>query len=166
MQTLPFAHLFLPHPLSPLVFLVPLLGSATGLSATPPASLPGSLTSVKTAQKSPSQPRERKSSSSSEDRNKMVSHHPKWRPAGGALLSLAPLVETGGQSHCSALTSFLSYANLLACKHLIIPQQVNHRHRGLREVHSQKNLHSAILHDILATLILLKCMLFMYAFKP
>ncbi|XP_036373759.1 serine/threonine-protein kinase B-raf-like [Megalops cyprinoides] len=46
-------------------------GSTTGLSATPPASLPGSLTSVKAAQKSPSQPRERKSSSSSEDRNKM-----------------------------------------------------------------------------------------------
>ncbi|KAJ8268813.1 hypothetical protein COCON_G00114200 [Conger conger] len=46
-------------------------GSMTGLSATPPASLPGSLTSVKMAQKSPSQPRERKSSSSSEDRNKM-----------------------------------------------------------------------------------------------
>ncbi|KAJ8261646.1 hypothetical protein GJAV_G00156680 [Gymnothorax javanicus] len=46
-------------------------GSTTGLSATPPASLPGSLTSVKSAQKSPSQPRERKSSSSSEDRNKM-----------------------------------------------------------------------------------------------
>ncbi|KAG5846162.1 hypothetical protein ANANG_G00146890 [Anguilla anguilla] len=51
-------------------------GSTTGLSATPPASLPGSLTSVKSAQKSPSQPRERKSSSSSsssEDRNKMKS---------------------------------------------------------------------------------------------
>ncbi|KAJ8398867.1 hypothetical protein AAFF_G00417750 [Aldrovandia affinis] len=46
-------------------------GSTTGLSATPPASLPGSLTSVKAAQKSPSQPRERKSSSSSDDRNKM-----------------------------------------------------------------------------------------------
>ncbi|XP_067907176.1 serine/threonine-protein kinase B-raf isoform X2 [Heterodontus francisci] len=46
-------------------------GSTTGLSATPPASLPGSLTSVKTLQKSPgTQPRERKSSSS-EDRNKM-----------------------------------------------------------------------------------------------
>ncbi|XP_041071712.1 serine/threonine-protein kinase B-raf isoform X1 [Carcharodon carcharias] len=48
-------------------------GSTSGLSATPPASLPGSLTSVKTLQKSPgTQPRERKSSSSSsEDRNKM-----------------------------------------------------------------------------------------------
>ncbi|KAI1887944.1 hypothetical protein AGOR_G00179960 [Albula goreensis] len=46
-------------------------GGSTGLSATPPASLPGSLTSVKAAQKSPSQPRERKTSSSSEDRNKM-----------------------------------------------------------------------------------------------
>ncbi|KAG9339959.1 hypothetical protein JZ751_022274 [Albula glossodonta] len=46
-------------------------GSTTGLSATPPASLPGSLTNVKAPQKSPSQPRERKSSSSSEDRNKM-----------------------------------------------------------------------------------------------
>ncbi|XP_023654018.1 serine/threonine-protein kinase B-raf isoform X2 [Paramormyrops kingsleyae] len=48
-------------------------GSATGLSATPPASLPGSLTSVKAPQKSPGQQRERKSSSSSEDRNKMKS---------------------------------------------------------------------------------------------
>ncbi|XP_061085036.1 serine/threonine-protein kinase B-raf-like isoform X2 [Conger conger] len=46
-------------------------GSTTGLSATPPASLPGSLISVKAPQKSPSQPRERKSSSSSEDRSKM-----------------------------------------------------------------------------------------------
>ncbi|XP_048463762.1 serine/threonine-protein kinase B-raf [Rhincodon typus] len=48
-------------------------GSTSGLSATPPASLPGSLSCVKTLQKSPgSQPRERKSSSSSsEDRNKM-----------------------------------------------------------------------------------------------
>ncbi|XP_035257711.1 serine/threonine-protein kinase B-raf isoform X1 [Anguilla anguilla] len=46
-------------------------GSTTGLSATPPASLPGSLISVRAPQKSPSQPRERKSSSSSEDRNKM-----------------------------------------------------------------------------------------------
>ncbi|XP_022071798.1 serine/threonine-protein kinase B-raf isoform X1 [Acanthochromis polyacanthus] len=46
-------------------------GSTTGLSATPPASLPGSLTSVKVPQKSPCQQRERKSSSSSEDRNKM-----------------------------------------------------------------------------------------------
>ncbi|XP_055506352.1 serine/threonine-protein kinase B-raf isoform X2 [Leucoraja erinacea] len=46
-------------------------GSTAGLSATPPASLPGSLSSVKTLQKSPgTQPRERKSSSS-EDRNKM-----------------------------------------------------------------------------------------------
>ncbi|KAA8580419.1 hypothetical protein FQN60_005954, partial [Etheostoma spectabile] len=45
--------------------------STTGLSATPPASLPGSLTSVKVPQKSPCQQRERKSSSSSEDRNKM-----------------------------------------------------------------------------------------------
>uniref|UniRef100_A0A8C6KMS0 non-specific serine/threonine protein kinase n=1 Tax=Nothobranchius furzeri TaxID=105023 RepID=A0A8C6KMS0_NOTFU len=47
-------------------------GSTTGLSATPPASLPGSLTNVKVPQKSPCQQRERKSSSSSEDRNKMV----------------------------------------------------------------------------------------------
>uniref|UniRef100_A0A4W6DQX9 non-specific serine/threonine protein kinase n=1 Tax=Lates calcarifer TaxID=8187 RepID=A0A4W6DQX9_LATCA len=46
-------------------------GSTTGLSATPPASLPGSLTNVKVPQKSPCQTRERKSSSSSEDRNKM-----------------------------------------------------------------------------------------------
>ncbi|XP_033880815.2 serine/threonine-protein kinase B-raf-like isoform X1 [Acipenser ruthenus] len=47
-------------------------GSTTGLSATPPASLPGSLTNVKALQKSPGQQRERKSSSSSsEDRNKM-----------------------------------------------------------------------------------------------
>ncbi|XP_072309460.1 serine/threonine-protein kinase B-raf isoform X2 [Eucyclogobius newberryi] len=46
-------------------------GSTAGLSATPPASLPGSLTNVKMAQKSPCQQRERKSSSSSEDRNKM-----------------------------------------------------------------------------------------------
>ncbi|XP_068611479.1 serine/threonine-protein kinase B-raf isoform X2 [Brachionichthys hirsutus] len=46
-------------------------GSAAGLSATPPASLPGSLTNVKAPQKSPCQQRERKSSSSSEDRNKM-----------------------------------------------------------------------------------------------
>ncbi|XP_063761582.1 serine/threonine-protein kinase B-raf isoform X2 [Eleginops maclovinus] len=46
-------------------------GSTAGLSATPPASLPGSLTNVKVAQKSPCQQRERKSSSSSEDRNKM-----------------------------------------------------------------------------------------------
>uniref|UniRef100_A0A665X4F9 non-specific serine/threonine protein kinase n=1 Tax=Echeneis naucrates TaxID=173247 RepID=A0A665X4F9_ECHNA len=46
-------------------------GSTTGLSATPPASLPGSLTNVKVPQKSPCQQRERKSSSSSEDRNKM-----------------------------------------------------------------------------------------------
>ncbi|KAG7276626.1 hypothetical protein CRUP_025850 [Coryphaenoides rupestris] len=46
-------------------------GSTTGLSATPPASLPGSLTSVKMPQKSPCPQRERKSSSSSEDRNKM-----------------------------------------------------------------------------------------------
>uniref|UniRef100_A0A667YZI2 non-specific serine/threonine protein kinase n=1 Tax=Myripristis murdjan TaxID=586833 RepID=A0A667YZI2_9TELE len=42
------------------------------LSATPPASLPGSLTNVKVPQKSPCPQRERKSSSSSEDRNKMV----------------------------------------------------------------------------------------------
>uniref|UniRef100_A0A8C9TN15 non-specific serine/threonine protein kinase n=1 Tax=Scleropages formosus TaxID=113540 RepID=A0A8C9TN15_SCLFO len=48
-------------------------GSTTGLSATPPASLPGSLTNVKAPQKSPGQQRERKSSSSSEDRNKMKS---------------------------------------------------------------------------------------------
>uniref|UniRef100_A0A8C9VP36 non-specific serine/threonine protein kinase n=1 Tax=Scleropages formosus TaxID=113540 RepID=A0A8C9VP36_SCLFO len=47
-------------------------GSTTGLSATPPASLPGSLTNVKAPQKSPGQQRERKSSSSSEDRNKMA----------------------------------------------------------------------------------------------
>uniref|UniRef100_A0A3B4ADB0 non-specific serine/threonine protein kinase n=1 Tax=Periophthalmus magnuspinnatus TaxID=409849 RepID=A0A3B4ADB0_9GOBI len=46
-------------------------GSTSGLSATPPASLPGSLTNVKMPQKSPCQQRERKSSSSSEDRNKM-----------------------------------------------------------------------------------------------
>uniref|UniRef100_A0A8C2FZP2 non-specific serine/threonine protein kinase n=1 Tax=Cyprinus carpio TaxID=7962 RepID=A0A8C2FZP2_CYPCA len=46
-------------------------GSTTaGLSATPPASLPGSLPNVKVS-KSPCQPRERKPSSSSEDRNKM-----------------------------------------------------------------------------------------------
>lgn len=50
----------------------PVPGSTTGLSATPPASLPGSLTNVKVPQKSPCQQRERKSSSSSEDRNKMV----------------------------------------------------------------------------------------------
>uniref|UniRef100_A0A671V3M3 non-specific serine/threonine protein kinase n=1 Tax=Sparus aurata TaxID=8175 RepID=A0A671V3M3_SPAAU len=47
------------------------VSSTTGLSATPPASLPGSLTNVKVPQKSPCQQRERKSSSSSEDRNKM-----------------------------------------------------------------------------------------------
>uniref|UniRef100_G3U327 non-specific serine/threonine protein kinase n=1 Tax=Loxodonta africana TaxID=9785 RepID=G3U327_LOXAF len=47
------------------------LGSTTGLSATPPASLPGSLTNVKALQKSPGPQRERKSSSSSEDRNRM-----------------------------------------------------------------------------------------------
>ncbi|CAN2387231.1 Serine threonine-protein kinase B-raf, partial [Pristimantis euphronides] len=47
-------------------------GSTPGLSATPPASLPGSLTNVKALQKSPGQQRERKSSSSStEDRSKM-----------------------------------------------------------------------------------------------
>ncbi|CAH2276566.1 serine threonine- kinase B-raf isoform X1 [Pelobates cultripes] len=46
--------------------------STPGLSATPPASLPGSLTNVKSLQKSPGQQRERKSSSSStEDRNRM-----------------------------------------------------------------------------------------------
>uniref|UniRef100_A0A8C5WFP3 non-specific serine/threonine protein kinase n=1 Tax=Leptobrachium leishanense TaxID=445787 RepID=A0A8C5WFP3_9ANUR len=46
--------------------------STPGLSATPPASLPGSLTSIKSLQKSPGQQRERKSSSSSaEDRNRM-----------------------------------------------------------------------------------------------
>ncbi|NXP90959.1 BRAF kinase, partial [Passerina amoena] len=45
--------------------------SAAGLSATPPASLPGSLTNVKALQKSPGPQRERKSSSSSEDRNRM-----------------------------------------------------------------------------------------------
>ncbi|KAK7129914.1 hypothetical protein R3I94_009187 [Phoxinus phoxinus] len=44
--------------------------STAGLSATPPASLPGSLPNVKVS-KSPCQPRERKPSSSSEDRNKM-----------------------------------------------------------------------------------------------
>uniref|UniRef100_A0A8D3CVV3 non-specific serine/threonine protein kinase n=1 Tax=Scophthalmus maximus TaxID=52904 RepID=A0A8D3CVV3_SCOMX len=47
------------------------VSSTAGLSATPPASLPGSLTNVKVPQKSPCQQRERKSSSSSEDRNKM-----------------------------------------------------------------------------------------------
>ncbi|XP_053574977.1 serine/threonine-protein kinase B-raf [Bombina bombina] len=47
-------------------------GTTPGLSATPPASLPGSLTSVKSLQKSPGQQRERKSSSSStEDRSRM-----------------------------------------------------------------------------------------------
>lgn len=49
-------------------------GSTTGLSATPPASLPGSLTNVKALQKSPGPQRERKSSSSSsstEDRSRM-----------------------------------------------------------------------------------------------
>ncbi|XP_077449959.1 serine/threonine-protein kinase B-raf isoform X2 [Stigmatopora argus] len=46
-------------------------GSSAGLSATPPASLPGSLSNVKVSQKSPCPQRERKSSSSSEDRNKM-----------------------------------------------------------------------------------------------
>uniref|UniRef100_A0A8C7IJ82 non-specific serine/threonine protein kinase n=1 Tax=Oncorhynchus kisutch TaxID=8019 RepID=A0A8C7IJ82_ONCKI len=46
-------------------------GSTAGLSATPPASLPGSLTNVKAPQKSPCPQRERKSSSSSDDRNKM-----------------------------------------------------------------------------------------------
>ncbi|XP_043944420.1 serine/threonine-protein kinase B-raf [Protopterus annectens] len=47
-------------------------GSTTGLSATPPASLPGSLSNVKALQKSPGPQRERKpSSSSSEDKNKM-----------------------------------------------------------------------------------------------
>ncbi|XP_053321285.1 serine/threonine-protein kinase B-raf isoform X2 [Spea bombifrons] len=46
--------------------------STPGLSATPPASLPGSLASVKSLQKSPGQQRERKSSSSStEDRSRM-----------------------------------------------------------------------------------------------
>uniref|UniRef100_A0A8C5BD53 non-specific serine/threonine protein kinase n=2 Tax=Gadus morhua TaxID=8049 RepID=A0A8C5BD53_GADMO len=49
----------------------PCRGSTAGLSATPPASLPGSLSSVKMPQKSPCPQRERKSSSSSEDRNKM-----------------------------------------------------------------------------------------------
>uniref|UniRef100_A0A672UKG9 non-specific serine/threonine protein kinase n=2 Tax=Psittacidae TaxID=9224 RepID=A0A672UKG9_STRHB len=48
---------------------VPLMSA--GLSATPPASLPGSLTNVKALQKSPGPQRERKSSSSSEDRNRM-----------------------------------------------------------------------------------------------
>ncbi|KAM9312818.1 LOW QUALITY PROTEIN: serine/threonine-protein kinase B-raf [Gastrophryne carolinensis] len=47
-------------------------GSTPGLSATPPASLPGSLSSVKALQKSPGQQRERKSSSSStEDRSRV-----------------------------------------------------------------------------------------------
>ncbi|KAM8974766.1 serine/threonine-protein kinase B-raf isoform 1-T1 [Pelodytes ibericus] len=47
-------------------------GISPGLSATPPASLPGSLSSVKSLQKSPGQQRERKpSSSSTEDRNRM-----------------------------------------------------------------------------------------------
>uniref|UniRef100_A0A8C8EFI8 non-specific serine/threonine protein kinase n=1 Tax=Otus sunia TaxID=257818 RepID=A0A8C8EFI8_9STRI len=46
-------------------------GSTAGLSATPPASLPGSLTNVKALQKSPGPQRERKSSSSSEDRSRM-----------------------------------------------------------------------------------------------
>ncbi|XP_042323329.1 serine/threonine-protein kinase B-raf isoform X1 [Sceloporus undulatus] len=46
-------------------------GSTTGLSATPPASLPGSLANVKALQKSPGPQRERKSSSSSEDRTRM-----------------------------------------------------------------------------------------------
>uniref|UniRef100_A0A8C3LGM8 non-specific serine/threonine protein kinase n=1 Tax=Chrysolophus pictus TaxID=9089 RepID=A0A8C3LGM8_CHRPC len=50
---------------------VPLMCSTAGLSATPPASLPGSLTNVKALQKSPGPQRERKSSSSSEDRNRM-----------------------------------------------------------------------------------------------
>uniref|UniRef100_A0A8C7KKG9 non-specific serine/threonine protein kinase n=1 Tax=Oncorhynchus kisutch TaxID=8019 RepID=A0A8C7KKG9_ONCKI len=50
---------------------VPLMWSTAGLSATPPASLPGSLTNVKAPQKSPCPQRERKSSSSSDDRNKM-----------------------------------------------------------------------------------------------
>lgn len=54
-----------------LVFHLP-KGSTTGLSATPPASLPGSLTNVKALQKSPGPQRERKSSSSSEDRSRMV----------------------------------------------------------------------------------------------
>lgn len=54
------------------IFLITNLGSTTGLSATPPASLPGSLTNVKALQKSPGPQRERKSSSSSEDRNRMV----------------------------------------------------------------------------------------------
>ncbi|XP_069484903.1 serine/threonine-protein kinase B-raf isoform X1 [Ambystoma mexicanum] len=47
-------------------------GTTPGLSATPPASLPGSLTSMKALQKSPGPQRERKSSSSStEERNRM-----------------------------------------------------------------------------------------------
>ncbi|XP_040201652.1 serine/threonine-protein kinase B-raf isoform X2 [Rana temporaria] len=47
-------------------------GTTPGLSATPPASLPGSLTNVKALQKSPGQQRERKSSSSStEDRSRV-----------------------------------------------------------------------------------------------
>uniref|UniRef100_A0A8C5EWA2 non-specific serine/threonine protein kinase n=1 Tax=Gouania willdenowi TaxID=441366 RepID=A0A8C5EWA2_GOUWI len=51
--------------------LIQIQCSTAGLSATPPASLPGSLSSVKVPQKSPCPQRERKSSSSSEDRNKM-----------------------------------------------------------------------------------------------
>uniref|UniRef100_A0A8C2VIW4 non-specific serine/threonine protein kinase n=1 Tax=Chinchilla lanigera TaxID=34839 RepID=A0A8C2VIW4_CHILA len=46
-------------------------GSTTGLSATPPASLPGSLTNVQVLQKSPGPRRERKSFSFSEDKNRM-----------------------------------------------------------------------------------------------
>lgn len=75
-------HCFLPF--SPVVYCFPSFhsrpppGSTTGLSATPPASLPGSLTNVKVPQKSPCQQRERKSSSSSEDRNKMVRGWDRW----------------------------------------------------------------------------------------
>uniref|UniRef100_A0A3Q2Y2P0 non-specific serine/threonine protein kinase n=1 Tax=Hippocampus comes TaxID=109280 RepID=A0A3Q2Y2P0_HIPCM len=64
--SLPFRLPLLPPPFPPHPS-----GSTTGLSATPPASLPGSLTNVKVPQKSPCPQRERKSSSSSEDRNKM-----------------------------------------------------------------------------------------------
>uniref|UniRef100_A0A6Q2XDF0 non-specific serine/threonine protein kinase n=1 Tax=Esox lucius TaxID=8010 RepID=A0A6Q2XDF0_ESOLU len=74
---LPFSPSVSTHPhlaLSPPPPTPPLplpIGSTAGLSATPPASLPGSLTNVKAPQKSPCPQRERKSSSSSEDRNKM-----------------------------------------------------------------------------------------------
>uniref|UniRef100_A0AAQ4NPR5 non-specific serine/threonine protein kinase n=1 Tax=Gasterosteus aculeatus aculeatus TaxID=481459 RepID=A0AAQ4NPR5_GASAC len=66
----PNVHINTIEPVNIDVSLLPLCSTA-GLSATPPASLPGSLTNVKVPQKSPCQQRERKSSSSSEDRNKM-----------------------------------------------------------------------------------------------